>query len=119
MDSINTSKLIHEINQFALDRDWGKFHSTKNLAMALSVETSELLEIFQWMTEKESDTVNDDIVKKEHLEDEVADIFYYLLKISSKHNINLEEAVLKKLEKNKMKYPVDKSRGISEKYNRL
>jgi NTP pyrophosphatase (non-canonical NTP hydrolase) len=119
MNKLDTDKLLTEINQFTKERDWEKFHSTKNLAMALSVETSELVEIFQWMTEAESDSLNENKEKKVHLEEEMADIFYYLLKIASKHDINLEAAVLKKLEKNKLKYPIEKSKGIAEKYNRL
>jgi dCTP diphosphatase len=119
MKNINIEKLMAEINLFTQERDWEKFHSTKNLAMALSVETSELVEIFQWMTEAESDTLNENPSKKEHLEEEMADVFYYLLKIAFKHQINLEDAVLKKIQKNKLKYPIEKSKGIAEKYNRL
>ena len=109
-------KINQEILTFVKDRDWEKFHSPKNLSMALTVEASELLEIFQW--QKESDIfdskINDVIVQD--TKDEVADIFYYLLRICQKMDINLEEAFWDKMKKNKIKYPVEDFKGKSTKY---
>ncbi len=119
MNSIDLPKLNAEIEKIVSDRDWDQFHSVKNLAMALSVESSELLEIFQWMSEADSNNIKNDPKNLAKLQDEVADIFYYLLRIVHKSEINLEEAILNKLKKNIEKYPVEKSRGNSKKYNEL
>jgi NTP pyrophosphatase (non-canonical NTP hydrolase) len=119
MSSLNLEKLNSEIEKFVTERDWDQFHSVKNLAMALNVESSELLEIVQWMSEADSNQLKHDPDKKAKLQDEVADIFYYLLRIIQKTDINLEEAMFSKLKKNAEKYPVEKARGNSKKYNEL
>ena len=117
MKTINYSMLEKKIFEFSDDRQWEQFHSIKNLSMALSVESSELVEIFQWMTEIQSNNVANDNVKFPKVRDEIADIFIYLIRISSKLNINLEEAVLNKMETNIAKYPVEQFIGSSKKYN--
>ena len=91
-------------------RDWEQFHSPKNLSMALSVEASELVEIFQWL--KESDLKK---VDKEKVADEIADIFFYLVRISQKMNIDIEKSFHKKMIKNIKKYPAKLSKGKSDK----
>lgn len=116
MDLIKLKKLA---DTFASERDWDQFHSVKNLSMALSVESSELLEIFQWMSESDSNQIKNNPEKMQKVEDEVADIFVYLLRIVSKTDIDLEQVVLKKMEKNKAKYPVELSKGNSKKYDEL
>jgi len=115
MDEIKS--LQEQIKQFSQERDWTKFHSAKNLSMALSVEVSELMEIFQWLTEKESNNLSK--VQKEKVNEELADIFIYLLRISDITNIDLLEATQRKLHVNREKYPVDKCFGKSNKYNEL
>jgi dCTP diphosphatase len=117
--SINTELLLSEIEKFVNDRDWDQFHSIKNLSMALSVESSELLEIFQWMNEQQSNQIESKPEALGQVEDELSDIFYYLLRISSKLNINLEESLLKKMKKNAEKYPIEKSKGLAKKYNEI
>ncbi len=112
-------RIHQEIETFIKERDWDQFHSVKNLAMALSVETSELVEIFQWMNEEKSNLVKNDPAIKAKLQDEVADILFYLLRISEKAEIDLESAILQKIKKNAEKYPVEKARGNSKKYNEL
>ena len=109
-------KINQEILTFVKDRDWEKFHSPKNLSMALTVEASELLEIFQW--QKENDILDSKIneVIKQDTKDEVADIFYYILRICQKMDINLEEAFWDKMKKNKIKYPINEFKGKSTKY---
>lgn len=116
---VDLEKLNTEITKIVSDRDWDQFHSVKNLAMALSVESSELLEIFQWMSEADSNNVKNDPKTLAKLQDEVADVFYYLLRIVQKTDINLEDALLQKMKKTNEKYPVEKSRGNSKKYNEL
>lgn len=114
--TIDMKKLQGEIDKFVTDRDWDQFHSVKNLSMALSVECSELVEIFQWMKEEKSNAVASDPETIGKVKDEVADIFFYLMRVVEKTGIDLEEAVLEKIKKNEAKYPVEKSRGISKKY---
>ena len=100
LDLVNIQSLLES---FIKDRDLEKYHSPKNLAMAMSVEVSELVEIFQWMTEKESSELNE--IKLFHASQEVADVFIYLVMLSMKLDIDLEKAVLEKIELNKEKYP--------------
>lgn len=119
MKNLDLVKINSEIETFISERDWDQFHSVKNLAMALSVESAELLEIFQWATEVQSNNVKLDAKTFAKLEDEVADIFVYLMRIVSKTEIDLETVVLNKIKKNAEKYPVDKSKGNSKKYSDL
>jgi NTP pyrophosphatase (non-canonical NTP hydrolase) len=115
---MDTEKLLERINAFSSERDWDQFHSIKNLTMALSVESSELVEIYQWLSEEESNDPTNEVVLT-RAKEELADIFIYLLRISSKLNIDLEKAVLSKMEKNEEKYPIEKSKGKSTKYTDL
>ena len=111
-------KLQNLQSKFAKERNWDKYHTPKNLSMALSVEVSELLEIFQWMTDNEIlEKINDKDFKGS-ISDEIADIFLYLIRIAEKLDINIEKSVLKKLEKNKIKYPVKLSKDNAIKYNK-
>lgn len=114
---MDIERLKEKIEKFSQERDWDKFHSVKNLSMALSVESAELLEIFQWLSEEQSNQIKDTPQLKSKVEDEVADIFVYLLRIISKTNIDLEKAVLNKLQKNTEKYPIILSKGNAKKYN--
>lgn len=99
MKTINTGKINQELDKFIKDRDWEQFHSIKNLSMALSVEASELLEVFMWLTEEDSSRVAKDKNFKTKVREEIADIFIYLLKIAKKSEIDIEEAVLSKIKK--------------------
>lgn len=119
MKEVNLEALIEKINTFAVERDWDQFHSVKNLSMALNVEASELLEIFQWMSEKDSSSIEPGTKNYQKVKEEVADIFIYLLRIVGKMNLNLEEIVLQKLDENGKKYPVELSKGNSKKYTEL
>lgn len=113
MDFEKIKKLIAK---FAKDRDWDKFHTPKNLSMALSVEASELVEIFQWLSQEESKNIDSNEIQ--NVKDEVADILIYLIRIADKLNIDLEKAVLEKIDKNNEKYPIDLSKGNAVKYNK-
>lgn len=119
MKPLDLEKLNSAITKFSEDRDWDQFHSVKNLAMALSVECSELAEIFQWMTEEDSNKAKSNSKVQQKAEEEIADIFIYLLRLTKKLDINLEEAAYSKLKKNAEKYPVELSKGNSKKYNDL
>ncbi len=96
-------KLLKNIQDFVSERDWERHHSPKNVAMALSVEVSELVEIFQWMSEE--DTRNIEGETKSHIEEEVGDVLIYLTLLASKFNIDPVEAAEKKMALNKIKYP--------------
>jgi dCTP diphosphatase len=110
-------KLRDELRKFAAERDWDKFHSPKNLAMALSVEAAELLENFQWLSEEQSRHLPPDALAA--VSEEIADILLYLIRLSDKLDIDPIAAANKKLARNADKYPVDKARGTSKKYTEL
>ncbi len=110
-------QLQKKLREFAEVRDWGQFHSPKNLASALSVEASELLEHFQWMKEEDSRCLSKE--KLSEVETEIADVFCYLLMISDKLNIDIIEAANKKIISNESRYPIEKSKGKSDKYTKL
>ena len=115
---MDIDKIKSDLRKFAQERDWEQFHSPKNLAMALSGEVGELSEIFQWLTEDQSNKENisdEDLAK---VREEVADILLYIIRLSDKLDIDLEQAVLDKLKINKDKYPVELSKGNATKYNR-
>lgn len=102
--------------QFCLDRDWDKYHTPKNLAMALAGESGELTEIFQWMTPEESWAVMQDEKKAEEIRDELADVQIYLTRLAALLHVDLEKAVWDKFAKNAAKYPVHLARGSAKKY---
>lgn len=107
------------LREFAEARDWAQFHSPKNLVMALSGEVGELNEIFQWMTEADSFKAASSEATAKAVRDEIADVALYLIRLSDVLGIDLNEAVSSKLATNAAKYPVDLSRGVSTKYNKL
>ena len=112
---MNISEIQNKLKNFAIERNWEQFHTPKNLSMALSVEASELVEIFQWLKPTESNTPNEK--QLEAINSEVADIAMYLLRFCSVLGIDIEEAIKNKLEKNAEKYPVNLSKGNAQKYN--
>jgi len=103
-------KSIKAIKQFNEERDWGQFHTPENLAKSISIEAGELLECFQWDSEK---------FDKEEVCEELADVFTYCIQLAMKLDVEPEEIVLKKLEKTRKKYPIEKAKGVSTKYNKL
>jgi dCTP diphosphatase len=109
--------LREQLRDFAQARDWDQFHSPKNLAMALSVEAGELLEVFQWLTEGQSRALD----PKAHAaaSDEIADVLLYLVRLGDQLGIDPVAAARKKLVANGKKYPADKARGKSTKYTDL
>ena len=111
------STLKKAILKFTKDRDWEQFHTPKNLAMAMSVEAAEIVEIFQWLTEKQAATLSPK--QKEALSDELADTFMYLIRLGQVAGIDLVDASFRKMAKNAAKYPVSKARGRMTKYHEL
>lgn len=102
-----TAQLI----RFRDERDWAQFHNPKDLALALSIEASELLELFLWKNAKDADT--------DKLKDELADVFSFAFLLAEKYQLDVEQIILAKIRKNAVKYPVDLARGSARKYNDL
>ncbi len=107
--------LKEKVRAFVVERDWERFHSPKNLAMALAVEASELLELFQWLTEEQSEAL--DGAGKRRAAEEMADVLWFLVRLSDRLGIDLLEAAEAKLAQNAAKYPADRVRGKSTKYS--
>jgi dCTP diphosphatase len=110
---MNIKEIQDKLARFAEERDWNQFHSPKNLVMALTSEVGELNELFQWLTEEQSNNVDKDEVRQE-----IADIIIYLLRLSDMLDIDIEEAVKEKIEINAKKYPVDLAKGNAIKYSK-
>ena len=109
--------LAAELRRFAEEREWDQFHSPKNLSMALSVEVAELVEHFQWLSQEESRNIAGE--KREEVAEEIGDVLIYLARLSDTLGIDPVASALRKIEKNRGKYPVEKSRGNAKKYTRL
>jgi NTP pyrophosphatase (non-canonical NTP hydrolase) len=106
--------LISELQKFRDVRHWEQFHNTKDLALAISIEAAELNELFLWKTTEESE-----LVDKNKLKEELADVLAFTLLLAGKHGFDVKEIVLEKIKKNGEKYPVEKSKGTAKKYNEL
>ena len=106
--------LIKKIRSFNAERDWDKYHSPKNLAMAFAVEVAEIAEHFQWLTDGQSRELSDE--KKAQIKDEIGDAMILLLNLSDKLGIDPIAAAKEKLKKNAVKYPVEKAKGKADKY---
>lgn len=105
------TQLIDEVKQFTIDRDWDQFHNPKDLAIALSIEASELLEAFLWK--------NPEDAKIDKIKEELADVINYALLIADKCSLDVAAIVHEKMMRNAEKYPVDKAKGVATKYNEL
>ena len=109
MSEIN--KITEALLSFRNERDWEQFHNPKDLSIALSIEANELLELFLWKKPEDANL--------EKVKEELADVFAYAFLIAEKYNLNVEEIVLDKIKKNGEKYPVEKAKGKSDKYDQL
>lgn len=111
---MDIEKIKTRIEKFSDDREWNSHHNPKNLVMALSGEVGELNEIFQWLDFEESQNLPDEVMV--HTKEEVADIAIYLLRICMKLGIDLEDAILDKMDKNEKKYPIEKVLKMNKKF---
>ena len=111
---IDKKESLEKIKQFVEERDWSQFHDPKNLAISLNLEASEVLELFQWTKDNQIDST-----KLNNLKDELADVYYWLLLLADYYKIDIEKSLEEKLLKNEKKYPIEKSKGKSNKYNEL
>jgi dCTP diphosphatase len=99
------------VNQFIAERDWFKYHDAKNLSMSIAIEAAELLEHFQWVRSDELDSVTAEPATRQQIEDELSDIFSFLLSFANRLNIDMSEALKRKMAKNAIKYPAELYRG--------
>lgn len=102
-------KVLEQLRQFVTERDWKQFHTPENLAKSISIEAAELLELFQWGSDANEASIND----------ELADVLTYCILLADQYGLDPYKLVIDKLEKTKEKYPVEKSKGKSDKYDRL
>jgi dCTP diphosphatase len=112
---VNLADLSARLREFAAERDWEQFHAPKNLAMALAVEAAELMEHFQWLTERESAELP--AGKRLEAAAELADVFIYTVRLADRLGVDLAEAVEAKIRVNAERYPIAKSRGNKTKYS--
>ena len=106
-----SEEIIQALLKFRNERDWEQFHNPKDLALAISIESAELLELFLW---KKAEDANAEKVKEE-----LADIFSFAFMLAEKYNFDVKEIILEKIRRNAEKYPIDKSKGNNKKYNEL
>ncbi len=108
-------QLRARVQKFVDDRDWHKYHKPKNLAMSIAIEASELMELFQWVEESETDTITGKREKLSRMEEELADIMVYCLSLANVVNIDISRAIMNKIDKNERKYPPEQFKGTYEK----
>ena len=106
-----SEEIIQALLKFSNERDWEQFHNPKDLALALNIEASELLELFLWKSAEEAN--------KDKIKEELADVFAYAFLIAEKYELDVKQIVLDKIKINALKYPIDKSKGTAKKYNEL
>jgi len=107
-------EIIKALVKFRNERDWEQFHNSKDLALAIMLEAAELNELFLWKNQEEVARVD-----VERIKEELADVFAFAFLLAEKHNLDIKELVLNKINKNSLKYPVDKAKGTAKKYNEL
>src|ERR1700723_389168 len=115
MDTVD--RLLRELRKFASERDWDQFHSPNNLAIAVSVESAELLEHFQWLTAEQSANLTESELAEVRLE--LADVLLYLVSLSDKLGVDLVAAAFEKIEMNAKKYPTELAKGSARMYTGL
>jgi NTP pyrophosphatase (non-canonical NTP hydrolase) len=116
---VDVGQLAAALERFAAERNWAQFHSPKNLVMALTGEVGELSEIFQWMDEEQSKDAARHPDTAQAVQDELADVLMYLVRLASVLGVDLDAAARQKLEQNNRKYPVEKARNSSKKYDQF
>ncbi|MEM3181108.1 MAG: nucleotide pyrophosphohydrolase [Candidatus Micrarchaeaceae archaeon] len=119
-DKTTTIKeLKDKVQKFCDDRDWDQFHNAKDLAIGISTEASELLDLFRFKTQEDIDKMMQDPTKRERIGEELADVVYFVVRFAQRFNFDISTELQNKLKKNNEKYPVKKARGSNKKYNEL
>lgn len=107
----NIKEITEILLKFRDQRDWGQFHNAKDLALALNIEAGELLEAFLWRSSEQADIGK--------VKEELADVFAFAFLLAEKYDLDVKQIVMEKMEKNALKYPVEKARGVAKKYTEL
>jgi NTP pyrophosphatase (non-canonical NTP hydrolase) len=115
---MNVEEIRRRLAEFATGRNWDQFHTPKNLSMALAAEAAELLEIFQWLTDEQSKAIVNNQKEMALVRQEIADVFIYLTRLADKLGVDIEKAVLDKIEQNEKKYPIELAKDNATKYNK-
>ena len=110
-------EVMEKLEEFLIERDWEKFHDPKNLAMSISIEAAELMELFQWLTTEEAIAESKKPELRERIKEEIADVMLYCFSLARIIDIDVSQAMLDKIRKNKKKYPAELFHGIARKYN--
>ncbi|MFC1860148.1 nucleotide pyrophosphohydrolase [Chloroflexota bacterium] len=119
-DSVTTiNELKQQVNKFVTAREWGKYHTAKNLTMSIAIEAAELMELYQWTDNEQDDVEEANIEKCDRLQEELADVVIYCLSLANTAGIDVSTAIMNKLAANDSKYPVDKVKGKYTKYTDL
>jgi len=112
---------IHELKElvkdFCNERDWDQFHNAKELAIGISTEAGELLDIFRFKSEEQMNALFQNDERRQQISNEMADVFYFLIRMAQKYNIDLTSELRRKIKINAQKYPVEKAKGCNKKYN--
>jgi len=120
MDSeTSVQELKDAVKKFCDDRDWDQYHNAKDLAIGVITESSELLEHFRFKSQEQIKQMFENTDKRTEISEEMADVLYFLLRLAQMNNIDLSTELKKKIEKNELKYPVDKAKGLNKKYTEL
>jgi NTP pyrophosphatase (non-canonical NTP hydrolase) len=115
----NIHELKEKMRQFAEDRDWDQYHNAKELAIGIVTEGSELLHHFRFKSKKEVDEMFKSLEKKDELSEELVDIFGFVLRLAQRYDIDLTTVLDKKIEKNALRYPIEKAKGSNKRYREL
>jgi dCTP diphosphatase len=110
--------LKRQLREFARARDWEQFHTPKNLAVSIAIEAAELLEIFQWLSDAQASQITKSTRTMRLIQEEMADVFVYLIRLADILGIDLTEAAARKIARNSRKYPIATARGNAVKYSR-
>jgi NTP pyrophosphatase (non-canonical NTP hydrolase) len=116
---VTVSELKERVDGFISEREWNKYHKPKDLSISIVLESSELLEHFQWLTDDEIETMLKDSQKLQQIESELADIVIYCLSLTNTLHADLSDIILRKLREDEKKYPSEKVKGSCRKYNQI
>lgn len=112
----NINEIKERIKKFCDDRDWDQYHNAKELAIGIVTEASELLQHFRFKSEKQVDEMFQDTSKRQEISEEIVDVFYFVIRLSQRYDIDLTTELNKKIQKNEQKYPINKIKGSNKKY---
>ncbi len=118
-NKITIEALKNKVQAFCEVREWDQFHNPKDLAIGISTEAGELLDLFRFKTQQQMEEMLKDNGKRGSIEEEISDVFYFVLRFAQLYDIDLSKALTDKLKKNDLKYPIEKSKGKNYKYNEI